>query len=100
MSCEGGCELSGSPPAEIVRSSDKAGEPVQVNTAELSNKFKFFETYENELAKKAKESRRDTLKRITPPREDGVVKVSHPWTGKWKRVYCVIINQSCAVWFL
>lgn len=69
--------VSGSPPdgGDIVRSSDKKDEPLVVNTAELSSKFKFFETYEDEMVRKAKETKRDVLKRITPPREDGVVKV-------------------------
>lgn len=61
--------------ADIVRSSDKKEDGFTVNTEELSSKFKFFETYEDEMARKAKEEKREIFKRITPPREDGVVKV-------------------------
>lgn len=51
---------------DVVRSSDTA-EEVHVETSEISNKFKFFETYK-EPAKQRKQFR------ITPPR-DGQVKV-------------------------
>lgn len=51
---------------DVVRSSDTT-EEVQVETSEISNKFKFFETY------KAPEKQRKQF-RITPPR-DGQVKV-------------------------
>ncbi|CAL8108701.1 unnamed protein product [Orchesella dallaii] len=60
-------------PVDVVRCMDKMDEPLKVNTEELSSKFKFFETYEDELEKKHKENKRETLKRITPPRE-GIVK--------------------------
>ena len=52
--------------SEVVKASDKV-EDVQVETADISSKFKFFETYkEPEKQKRAF--------RITPPRE-GQVKV-------------------------
>lgn len=51
---------------DVVRSSD-ATEEVHVETSEISNKFKFFETY------KEPEKQRKQF-RITPPR-DGQVKV-------------------------
>jgi hypothetical protein len=54
------------PSEDVVRSSDFI-EDVKVETAEVSNKFKFFETY------KAPEKERKQF-RITPPRE-GQVKV-------------------------
>ncbi|XP_023719697.1 intracellular protein transport protein USO1 isoform X13 [Cryptotermes secundus] len=57
------------PSEDVVRSSDFI-EDVKVETAEVSNKFKFFETY------KAPEKERKQF-RITPPRE-GQVKVSSP----------------------
>ncbi|ODM93218.1 LIM domain and actin-binding protein 1, partial [Orchesella cincta] len=60
-------------PVDVVRCLDKGDEPAKVNTAELSSKFKFFETYEDELQRKHQENKRDTLKRITSPRE-GIVK--------------------------
>lgn len=62
-------------PADIVRSSDKKDDKIEVNTAELSNKFKFFETFEDELERKKSEQKKEVFKRITPPRGDGVVKV-------------------------
>jgi len=52
---------------DIVRASDVV-EDVTVNSAEVSNKFKFFETY------KAPEKEKKQF-RITPPRE-GQVKVA------------------------
>ncbi|XP_025991968.2 uncharacterized protein LOC105199320 isoform X15 [Solenopsis invicta] len=54
---------------DVVRSSDTT-EEVQVETSEISNKFKFFETYK-EPEKKRKQFR------ITPPR-DGQVKMDSP----------------------
>jgi len=51
---------------DVVRSSD-ATEEIQVETSEISNKFKFFESY------KEPEKQRKQF-RITPPR-DGQVKV-------------------------
>ncbi|PSN56308.1 hypothetical protein C0J52_07511 [Blattella germanica] len=57
------------PSEDVVKSSD-AIEEVEVATAEISNKFKFFETY------KAPEKERK-LFRITPPRE-GQVKANSP----------------------
>lgn len=51
---------------DVVRSSDTA-EEIQVETSDISNKFKFFETY------KEPEKQRKQF-RITPPR-DGQVKV-------------------------
>ncbi|GFG36649.1 hypothetical protein Cfor_02825, partial [Coptotermes formosanus] len=57
------------PSADVVRSSDFI-QDVQVETADVSNKFKFFETY------KAPEKERKQF-RITPPRE-GQVKVNSP----------------------
>lgn len=57
------------PSEDVVRSSD-AIEEVKVETAEISNKFKFFETY------KEPEKQRKQF-RITPPRE-GQVKVNSP----------------------
>jgi hypothetical protein len=54
------------PSADVVRSSDFV-QDVQVETAEVSNKFKFFETY------KVPEKERKQF-RIPPPRE-GQVKV-------------------------
>uniref|UniRef100_A0A0A9YKB1 Uncharacterized protein n=2 Tax=Lygus hesperus TaxID=30085 RepID=A0A0A9YKB1_LYGHE len=61
--------LSRQASADIVRSSDKV-EDVTVETADLSSKFKFFETY-----KPAEKERRAF--RITPPRE-GQVKTDSP----------------------
>ncbi|XP_069692977.1 uncharacterized protein [Periplaneta americana] len=57
------------PSEDVVRSSDLI-EDVQVETAEVSNKFKFFETY------KEPEKQRKQF-RITPPRE-GQVKANSP----------------------
>lgn len=57
-------QISGS---EVVKSGDKT-EDIQIETADISNKFKFFESYRPEQKQK-KEFR------ITPPR-DGVVKVN------------------------
>ncbi|KYN05822.1 LIM domain and actin-binding protein 1 [Cyphomyrmex costatus] len=54
---------------DVVRSSD-ATEEIQVETLEISNKFKFFESY------KAPEKQRKQF-RITPPR-DGQVKMDSP----------------------
>ncbi|KZC11107.1 LIM domain and actin-binding protein 1 [Dufourea novaeangliae] len=54
---------------DVVRSSDTA-EEVQVETSDISNKFKFFETY------KEPEKQRKQF-RITPPR-DGQVKMDSP----------------------
>ncbi|KAJ9579279.1 hypothetical protein L9F63_024614, partial [Diploptera punctata] len=57
------------PSEDVVRSSDMV-EEVKVETAEISNKFKFFETY--------KEPEKERKKfRITPPRE-GQVKENSP----------------------
>ncbi|KAK3921252.1 LIM domain-containing protein 2 [Frankliniella fusca] len=55
--------------SEVVKASDKL-EDVQVETADISSKFKFFETY------KAPEKQRKAF-RITPPRE-GQVKMDSP----------------------
>jgi len=55
------------PSSEVVKASD-AIEDVRVETADVSSKFKFFETY------KAPETQRKAF-RITPPRE-GQVKVT------------------------
>lgn len=49
---------------DVVRSTDQT-EEVQVETSDISNKFKFFETYREP----AKERR---TFRITPPRDDRV----------------------------
>ena len=54
---------------EVVRSTDTTAE-VQVDVCDISNKFKFFETY-REPEKQRKQFR------ITPPR-DGQVKVREP----------------------
>jgi len=64
-------QISGN--SDIVRSGDKA-EDIQIETADISNKFKFFETYRPE-EKQKKEFR------ITPPR-DGVVKMPTPDTDE------------------
>lgn len=56
-------------PDELIRADDKLDD-VKIETAEISSKFKFFETYKPEEKEKRKF-------RITPPR-DGVVKIDSP----------------------
>jgi hypothetical protein len=68
------------PSADVVRSSDFV-QDIQVETAEVSNKFKFFETY------RAPEKERKRF-RITPPRE-GQVKV---W---WKFDFFFVVRLFC-----
>lgn len=58
--------------SDVVRSTDTT-EEVQVQTSDISNKFKFFETY------KEPEQQRKQF-RITPPR-DGQVKVCQDITA-------------------
>lgn len=56
---------------DVVRSTDTA-EEVQVETSDISNKFKFFETY------KEPEKQRKQF-RITPPRDGQLkVRIVHP----------------------
>ncbi|XP_034254679.1 uncharacterized protein LOC117653241 isoform X16 [Thrips palmi] len=62
--------------SEVVKASDKI-EDVQVETADISSKFKFFETY------KAPEKQKKAF-RITPPRE-GQVKVNYCCTESPER---------------
>ncbi|XP_054273834.1 uncharacterized protein LOC128993818 isoform X12 [Macrosteles quadrilineatus] len=68
---------------DIVRASDSA-EDVVVPTADISNKFKFFETY------KPPEKERKSF-RITPPR-DGQVKVKPAKTPFHRCVLCLANN--------
>lgn len=73
---------------DVVRSSD-ATEEVHVETSEISNKFKFFESY-REPEKQRKQFR------ITPPR-DGQVKVrSFDFVVvDWFIRFCVIWSNKC-----
>lgn len=66
---------------DVVRSSDTT-EEVQVETSDISNKFKFFESY------KEPEKQRKQF-RITPPR-DGQVKVRD-----YSRVQSVLDRRVC-----
>lgn len=66
--------------SEVVKASDKI-EDVQVETADISSKFKFFETY------KAPEKQKKAF-RITPPRE-GQVKVNF--------CVCVCVCLCCVI---
>lgn len=67
---------------DVVRSSD-AAEEVQVETSDISNKFKFFETY------RAPEKQRKEF-RFTPPR-DGQVKV-WPQSTSWSTFFNPFFN--------
>lgn len=73
---------------DVIRSSD-ATEEVHVETSEISNKFKFFESY-REPEKQRKQFR------ITPPR-DGQVKVrSFDFVVvDWFIRFCVILSNKC-----
>lgn len=66
--------------SEVVKASDKV-EDVQVETADISSRFKFFETY------KAPEKQKKTF-RITPPRE-----------GQVKVIACVCVCAHACVCF-